>query len=540
MKLSKHLFKSFPCSLLTALLFAAWLWPFAAQAQTFEWAVAEDIEFELNPEFLNYSVTTDGWGYVYYAGLKTYAATFGSNAFGESFFVKYDANGSQMFHKLMAGQSIIANLASDHQNNIVMTGMMRTDVVFAVGDTLTYAGNGTNTFVVKFTQQGQVIWMKNLSALYNYSDQIKGLALDEEDNIYVAWSANATGNSTISKFSPEGEQMLDILQSSVSIVSSVDVSADGDIYVAGSCPGANAVFGGVPYNSGFTYSIYVARYNSAGEPVWVKFVEDISCIRPQVRWSPINKIFLSGRLSAPLTFGDIPTNGPSWVYDFFLARMDTTGTFEWVREVPQVPDGDATTGKHSHLSLDYYGFPYLCGFSRGQIEWSELWQTDVGARGLFVMAYNPDGDYRWVKTAVGALDAQTLDAFSPDEIYVTGTAFGQLYLDDITLSATSFIFPYLAKIKLVTTGGTPTPQQNGARAKVFPNPMHAVATITIENTTACIQLFQIRNLSGTLVKEVFTNSQTASFTRDNISPGIYLVVIRLSDGTTSTTKLVVL
>lgn len=521
------------------MLFAAWLWPTGLQAQTFEWAVAEDIEFELNPELLNYSVTTDTWGYVYYAGLKTYAASFSSNAFGESFFAKYDANGSQLFHKLMAGQSAVTNLASDHQNNIVMTGMMRTDVVFAEGDTLFCTGSGANTFVVKFTQNGQVVWMKNLSALYNFSDQIKGLALDEEDNIYVAWSSNATGNSMISKFSPEGELMLDILQSSVSVVSSVDVSADGDIYVAGSCPGSNAVFGGVPYNSGFTYSIYVARYNSAGEPVWVQFVEDVSCIRPQVRWSPINKIFLSGRLSAPLTFGEIPTNGPAWVYDFFLASMDTTGVFEWVREVPQVPDGDATTGKLSHLSLDYYGFPYLCGFSRGQIEWSEQWQTNVDARGLIVLGYNPDGDYRWVKTGIGALDAQAIDAFSPDEIYVTGVAFGQLKLDDIILSAGSFIFPYLAKIQLVTTG-TPALQQNAARAKVFPNPMHEVATIAIENTDACIQQIIIRNLDGTLVKEVFTNSQTAHLTRDSLSPGIFIIAIRLSDGTTTTTKLVVL
>lgn len=539
MNASKHLFKSFAHILFTAILFATCLWPASTHAQTFDWAVAEDIEFELNPEFLNYAVTTDVWGYVYYAGLKTYAASYGSNAFGESFFAKYDANGSQMFHKLIAGQTVITNLASDRQNNIIVTGMMRTEVVFWAGDTLAYNGSGTNTFVVKITQQGQVVWMKNLSTLYGSSDQIKGVALDEDDNIYVAWSANATGHSMVTKFSPGGELLLDILQSSVSIVSSIDVSADGDIYVAGSCPSPNAVYGGVPYNSGFTYSIYVARYNSMGETVWVQFVEDVNCIQPRVRWSPINKLFVSGRLSAPMTFGAIPTNGPAWVFDFFLARMDTTGTFDWVREVPQTTLGDASTGKLNHLSLDYYGFPYLCGFSRGEIEWSELWQTNTGARGLIVLAYNPDGDYRWIKTATGALDAQAIHAFSPDEIYVTGVAFEQLHLDDITLSANSFIFPFLAKIQLVTTGSK-FMAPHAIQAKIFPNPMHDVATIAIENASASIQHLYIRTLAGMMIKEVFTNSQTAHFTRENLRPGLYLVDIRLSDGTNAISKLVVL
>ena len=539
MKSTKYLFQSFSYRLLTAVLFAAWLWPATTQAQTFEWAVAEDIEFELNPESLNYAVTADVWGNVYYAGLKTYAASYGSNAFGESFFTKYDGNGGQIFHKLMAGQSVITNLESDLQNNIAMTGMMRTDLVFSAGDTLAYTGSGTNTFVVKFTPNGQIIWMKNLSALYGYSDQIKGLALDEEDNIYVAWSSSATGNSMVSKFSSEGELMFDILQNSVSVISSIDVGANGDIYVAGSCPNPNALFGGVPYNSGFTYSIYVARYNSAGQPLWVKFVEDINCIQPRIQWSPVNKIFLSGKLSAPMTFGNIPTNGPSWVYDFFLARMDTTGVFEWVREVPQTTIGDATTGKLKHLSLDYYGFPYVCGFSRGEIEWSEQWQTNTGARGLIVLAYNPNGDYRWIKTATGALDAQAIDAFSPDEIYVTGVAFGQLQLDDIILTAGSFYFPFLAKIQLVTTG-TPMLTQNEARAKVFPNPMHEIATVAIENTTSTIKHLYIRNLNGMLVKEISADSQTVRFTRENLSPGLYLVDLRISDGSVITTKLVVL
>jgi WD40 repeat protein len=539
MKSSQHRFKSSLRVLFVAILFAAFLSPAYTLAQTFEWGVAEEIEFDLNPEFLNYSVATDTSGCVYYAGLKTYAASFGSNAFGESFFAKYDPDGSQLLHKLIAGQTVITNLDSDHQNNIIMTGMMRSNVAFSAEDTLMYTGAGTNAFVVKFTQHGEVVWMKNLAALYGFSDQIKGVAVDENDNIYVAWSSSANGNSMVSKFSSEGEVLLDILQSAVSVISSIDVSANGDIYVAGSCPGSNAVFGGVPYNSGFTHSIYVARYNQAGQPVWVKFVEDVSCIRPQVRWSPIDKIFLSGRLSAPLTFGNIPTNGPSWVYDFFLASMDTTGSFDWVREVPQTTLGDATTGKLNHLSLDYYGFPYLCGFSRGEIEWTEQWQTNVNARGLLVLAYNPDGDYRWIKTAIGALDAQAIVAFSPEEVYITGIAFEQLYLDDITLSTGSFIFPFLAKIKLVTTGNR-LMDQNAIRAKVFPNPMHDAATIAIENATAFIQHLSFRNLEGTLVKDISAESQTVQITRDNLSPGIYLIEIRLSDGNLATTKLVVI
>lgn len=515
--------------------------PMHAVAQNFAWGTSQEIDFDLNPELLNYVTTANHAGDVYYGGLKTYAENLSGQAYGDNFFAKYDPYGEQKFYKVFTGHCILKNMCSDLENNIYVVGMMTSDVTFSPGQTMAFFGTGiTNTFLIKFTQWGDFIWMKNLSELYSLSNRIDGLCTDNDNNIYIAYADNSNANSIIRKLSSQGEDELEIIQTSVSIVSSIDVSLEGDIFVAGSCPGSNATFGGVPYNSGFSYASYVAKYNASGENQWVKFVEDNTCIFPRIRWSPSGDIYFSGKLTGAYTFGSIPVNGPAWVYDFFLAKMDAGGEFLWVREVPETLTGDATLGKLTHLDLDYFGNPYISGFTRNDIVWDENWQTSVSSRGLIVLAYTSNGEIRWVKTANGALDAQSISVFSPDEIYVAGSAFGVVQLDDINLTSNSFYFPYLAKIEAVTTG-TFSENNLASGFGVYPNPMFEQANIIIENSPAGLQSVEILDMSGNIVmKPRITNRHKLGFTRENLANGIYFVRVTLTDGKLISKKLVII
>jgi len=515
--------------------------PTHIHAQNFVWGTSQEIEFDFNPELLNYVSTVNAAGDVYYSGLKSFSNNYNSEAYGDNFFAKYDRFGEQKFFKIFSGDCIVKNITSDLDNNIYVVGGLRSDVTFSPGHTMAFFESGSaNTFIIKFSQWGDFIWMKNLTEIYGFSNRISGLCADIDNDVYVAYADNSNASTIIRKFSPDGDELLEIIQTSVSLISSIDVSLDGDIFAAGSCPTSNATFAGVPYNSGFSYATYVAKYGAQGQTQWVKFAEDVTCIEPQVKWSMTGDIYLSGQLTGAHNFGTIPTNGPEWVFDFFLAQMNSDGDFTWVREVPQTLTGDASVGKLSHLGLDFFGNPYITGFTRNDISWDDNWQTSVTARGLIILAYTSSGNYRWVKAASGALDAQSISVFSPDEIYITGTAFGLVQLDDINITANSFYFPYLAKIEAVTTGTSNGDHVNSS-VGIYPNPMRSQANIQIDHSMVLINDVEILDMSGNTIRHFRNLSQEKlTLQRDAINDGIYFIRISLSDGSLVSKKLIVI
>ncbi|MFP4470030.1 MAG: T9SS type A sorting domain-containing protein [Bacteroidales bacterium] len=513
--------------------------PVLLPAQSFVWAKTRPLDYSLNPEMLNYTVAVSNAGQVYFAGLKNFSNHYSNEAFGDNFFICYDADGNQIFEKLFTGECVVKNMHVSKDGFIHLAGLIRGDVEFAPGQTMTYSGEGANAFLVRFSADGSFSWMKNLSEIYVFADQVRGITSDEQHHIFVVYNDNTNANSFIRKFDAAGDEMLLVQQTSVAVISSIDIDADGNIVVAGSCPSSTATFGGIPYNSGFAYALYVAKYNDQGQNQWVKFVEDVTCQNPRVRCSPAGDYYVSGHLFDGFEFGGIPTSGPAWVYDFFMAKMNADGDFEWVKEVPETTDGDASVGRLNHLALDYYGNPYLSGFTRGQIQWDENWQSEVVNRGILAATYTSGGEYRWIKFGSGGWNAQSIAVFSPDEIYIAGTALGQMQLDDITVTAAGFYYPFLAKIEDVTTQAG-----NDALAgtiEIYPNPAKDKCTIRTAKPGQMVSGYQILNSGGAIVaanEQVFAPEMVMD--AGNLEKGIYVVRVKFTDGTVASEKLVVI
>jgi len=143
-------------------------------AQNFVWGTSQEIEYDFNPELLNYVTTVNPAGDVYYAGLKTFSNNFNSEAYGDNFFAKYDRFGEQKFFKIFSGDCIVKNITSDLDNNIYVVGSMRSDVTFSPGQTMEFFESGSaNTFIIKYSQWGDYIWMKNLNGTRGRSSRKK-------------------------------------------------------------------------------------------------------------------------------------------------------------------------------------------------------------------------------------------------------------------------------------------------------------------------------------------------------------------------------
>jgi len=203
-----------------------------------------------------------------------------------------------------------------------------------------------------------------------------------------------------------------------------------------------------------------------------------------------------------------------------------------------VETGDATTGKLTHLGTDLAGNAYITGFTRDNIDWNNDWQTTVTARGLIVLSYDPQGELRWAKAASGALDGQSVAVFSAEALYVAGTAFGFVQMDDFLITAPSFYFPFLAKIKTTPTEIAEKYQPN--HILISPNPVIADAIISLRNSNDKIAQMEIYHANGqnVFLREDINETET-TINGSKFRSGFYLIKIITNQGKLIVDKMIV-
>lgn len=135
-------------------------------------------------------------------------------------------------------------------------------------------------------------------------------------------------------------------------------------------------------------------------------------------------IFLTGFLSnhywsgnGTAVFGNLPT---FTVYDSiaFVARISSGGTWQWVKTF-----GGTDVERDNDIVLDAAGNIYIAGGFYGTKTFGDTTITSVNnSRDIFVIKYDPGGNFKWVKVAGDSLDDRangiTIDA--QQHLYITG------------------------------------------------------------------------------------------------------------------------
>ncbi|MHC1776084.1 MAG: hypothetical protein AB9834_11795 [Lentimicrobium sp.] len=431
------------------LLIFSLIFSVSAFAQTFEWVRTAPIDYEYNPGMLQNSCCVDHDGNIYFFGLQELIA-FYNYAMGSQFIRKYDPQGNLLWSRIIEGEALADGIACDSEGGVYLYGRTHSDLNFWDEGSLKYSGNTTDAFIVRVTSEGNYDWGNNLTSLQFGHGVASGLDFNDQEELYLAYYANS--RSYILIYDAGGALLQTVTQEMVPIISSIDIDAQGNVLAAGSCAGSESEFGGVPFPTKFIYNNYVVKYNPDLQPLWIKYIEDITCTYPQVRSGADQGIYLAGSLLAATLFDTIRVNGPAWVYDFYLARLDDDGNFQWVRECPEITTGDATIGMLDYLDTDSEGNALLTGITRGIADWGNGIGSDVTGnyQDIIIWNYSAGGVVNWVKTAggTGFDNAHTIVHDPAGDIYITGVAGGTSVWDTITYQSADFIYPYLAKLDL--------------------------------------------------------------------------------------------
>jgi hypothetical protein len=368
-------------------------------AQTYEWADVLPENFQFNPALLHSPVAVDNSGNPVCARLVNYREIYSSTIYGDIKIEKRNSSGSILWENTIFGKADVSELIVDADDNVICTGTYRDSLVIGT-TTLIQTDPNQNSFILKTDDSGNFLWVKDGAEFAPEYGSVSALELKSPDHFLVGVT-NYNVNANIYEFDSDGILVSTIEQTHVVTISDIDVDISGNIWATGFIFNGQASFNGLDTIAPFSYNEYVVKYNSSGTAQWVSFVEDITVQEYNIETDNNGNAYLSGNLFAPTQFGNLPANGPQWVYDFFVTKIDPDGNYLWLNEIPQGNNiGDATIGNSNFLSCSNDGDTYITGFFRGEVNFGNgVILSPIDYNDLFVLIYNHNGVIQWAKAA---------------------------------------------------------------------------------------------------------------------------------------------
>jgi hypothetical protein len=352
-----------------------------------------------------YSVAVDGAGNVFLSG-----AFFGSVDFGggpltsagdsDIFLAKFDSAGNHLWSKRFGDADSQANLivAVDGAGDVLLTGGFSGSVDFG-GGPLTSVGQ-QDVFLAKLDSAGNHLWSKRFGDAdpqYGYS-----VAVDGAGNVLLtggfAGSVDFGGGSLTSvgqedvflaKFDSVGNHLWskrfgDAGTNSMGLTVAVDGA--GNVLLTGHFAGS-VDFGGGPLTNATSWSMYLAKFDSAGNHLWSKGFGDSDYQAFQiVAVDGAGDVLLTGGFSGSVDFGGGPLTSAGGPYDVFLAKFDSAGNHLWSRRF-----GDADNQVSERMAVDGTGDVLLTGDFIGSLDFGGGSLTSAGGSDIFLAKFNGSG-----------------------------------------------------------------------------------------------------------------------------------------------------
>jgi len=327
----------------------------------------------------------------------------------DAFVSKYDTAGNLLWLKegKSVSQTSARAIAFDPSMNVVAVGYFgSTTAGQAIFDatTLTSAGQ-RDMFVVKYNSAGDLQWAKSAGGIAS-GDVAEGVAVDKNGYIYVGGSFTDSASFDAQKVYSNGEidaSLTKYDQNGNVIwvktgggpgddkVKAVALDDDGNIYVTGYFD-STAVFGTTPVQGNDGSDIFVAKYNSSGNLLWIKQASSSGTDYGMGIAVTPGGCFITGKFSTTVTFETIPltTFGGE---DAFIAAYDLSGNFQWVKQI-----GGTDKDNGNYIASSPSSQLYATGYFKSSTANFDLQTlTSYGAEDIFVVKL--DGSFVPVELA---------------------------------------------------------------------------------------------------------------------------------------------
>jgi uncharacterized delta-60 repeat protein len=325
-----------------------------------------------------FAVTADAAGNVYVAG-GTWS--FGMSN-GNSLIVKYTATGEREWHKTWGGPG-----GFDFANALAVGGNGN---IYVVGRTMSFAIGGVDSFLLRYSPEGELDWRKVWGGAD--SESASAVGFDESDNVYVVGNTSSFGSGGqdifILKYAPAGTLLWQKTWGGTGNETASSIVVGADSLFVGGVQSQNAL---------------LVKFSLEGELSWARtwggdYYDGSSALAKDND----GNIILAGSTGSFST-GD---------YDFFVLKYNADGGLLW----------GSTTGGNSHdivqgVAVDGSCNVYVVGNT------NSFGAGDYGS--ILLVMYSPAGELMWRRTWGEGERSEGADSltFSPDgKLYLAGSA----------------------------------------------------------------------------------------------------------------------
>ena len=213
------------------------------------------------------------------------------------------------------------------------------------------------------------------------------------------------------------------------IAYAIAADAVGNVYVTGWL-GGDADFGGVMLTN-VVADLFIAKYDNAGNLLWVTKAGGASSDQGSgLALDAAGNVFLTGRFNSTASFGTntVVSAGGS---DIFVAKYDGNGNALWARKA-----GGGSDDEGNGVAVDRHGNVYVTGYFAASATFGTNAITG-SSQEVFVAKYDGDGNLAWVAKAGGTnADYGRAISVDPDgNAYVTGEFIGTASFGNVSLTA---------------------------------------------------------------------------------------------------------
>jgi hypothetical protein len=324
----------------------------------------------------------------------------------------------------------VTGSAIDKHGNTYITGYFYDMATF---DTTVIQGSFyAEIYIAKYDSLGNLLWVKKAGGADN--DYGEAISVDDFGNCYVTGEISGsadfdnihcvpwgTGQVFIAKYSSAGQALWVKYSSGSDFCVASDIFTDsiGNSYITGYFQ--NQFDMGNLTSTGLTDS-YMIKYDSTGQRKWIKQITgtDNQIIRG-IQADGAGNCFVTGEFNSSSTFGTL-TISSQGNFDVFVAKLNSSGNWEWAKSAGGAGDDRAGIGKS--ISVDPFGNSYITGYVNSTAHFGTHIVTVLGQTDAFIAKCDPQGNFKWVQKSGGLNNNETGNSIATNrlgESYVIST-----------------------------------------------------------------------------------------------------------------------
>ena len=370
-----------------------------------------------------------------------------------------------------SGADVGYDIATD-ASGIVIAGAFGNTVDFG-GTTLTAAGSPSDAFVAKYDHSNNLLWAKQgkggaSGGSESGNTDARGVTIDASGNVIATGGYVGTGdfdgmilssggaNEELFLVKYNGSGTLQWVKAATGsfAVKGLAVATDGagNIFVTGSFghhnSGGNATFDTTTLNSFGGQDIFVAKYDSSGNLLWVKQAgssgSDNNEEGRDIAVDSFGNVVVVGGFENTADFsGNMLTAAGD--RDIFIAKYDTNGNVLWVKRAGSSGTGNGENGEG--VAIDGSDNIVVTGYFESTANFDAIMLTSLGGSDMFTAKYDSSGNALWARSGGGSgFDLGVgLTSDLSGNVYVTGWFAGTANFGGTLLTSSGSDDIFLAK-----------------------------------------------------------------------------------------------